>query len=98
MKVARQLSLRTHRHTSDSTHVCKNSPGHVNHVVYLHYCEVGRLEAMARARLPFSAVLKQGYTVVAADAYVQYKIPALYRTILCSCAAPPWSGSRRSPG
>jgi acyl-CoA thioester hydrolase len=49
---------------------------HVNHAVYLHYFEVGRLEAMARAGLPFSEVLKQGYAVVASDVFVQYKAPA----------------------
>lgn len=50
--------------------------GHVNHAVYLHYFEVGRLDAMAAAGLPFSAVLKAGYTVVAADVFVRYKAPA----------------------
>ena len=41
--------------------------GHVNHAMYVHYFEVGRLTAMADAGLPFGAVLKQGYTVVAVD-------------------------------
>ena len=52
--------------------------GHVNHAMYVHYFEVGRLTAMADAGLPFSAILKQGYTVVAVDIYVQYKMPGLF--------------------
>src|SRR5262249_38111645 len=50
--------------------------GHVNHAVYAHYFEVGRLTAMAEAGLPFATILKQGYTVVAVDMYVQYRAPA----------------------
>lgn len=56
--------------------------GHVNHAVYLHYFEVGRLDAMARAGLPFPEVLKQGYTVVATDVFVQYKAPAFTDDVL----------------
>jgi acyl-CoA thioester hydrolase len=51
--------------------------GHANHAVYVNYFEMGRLEAMAAAGLPFSSVMEQGYTVVASDIFVQYKIPAL---------------------
>ena len=50
--------------------------GHVNHAVYVHYFEMGRLEAMAAAGLPLSEIVKQEYTVVASDIYVQYKAPA----------------------
>ena len=57
--------------------------GHVNHAMYVHYFEVGRLTAMADAGLPFGAVLKQGYTVVAVDIYVQYKAPAFADDVLC---------------
>ena len=56
--------------------------GHVNHAMYVHYFEVGRLTAMADAGLPFGAILKQGYTVVAVDIYVQYKAPAFTDDIL----------------
>jgi acyl-CoA thioester hydrolase len=56
--------------------------GHVNHAVYVHYFEVGRLEAMAEAGLPFAVILKQGYTVVAVDIYVQYKAPAFSNDVL----------------
>ena len=56
--------------------------GHVNHAMYAHYFEVGRLTAMADAGLPFSAILKQGYTVVAVDIYVQYKMPAFSDDVL----------------
>jgi acyl-CoA thioester hydrolase len=56
--------------------------GHVNHAVYLHYFEVGRLEAMAGAGLPFSAILKQGYAVVATEVFVQYKAPAFSDDVL----------------
>ena len=56
--------------------------GHVNHAMYVHYFEVGRLTAMADAGLPFSAILKQGYTVVAVDIYVQYKAPAFADDVL----------------
>ena len=56
--------------------------GHVNHAMYVHYFEVGRLTAMADAGLPFGAILKQGYTVVAVDIYVQYKAPAFTDDVL----------------
>jgi acyl-CoA thioester hydrolase len=56
--------------------------GHVNHAMYVHYFEVGRLQAMAEAGLPFSDILQQGYTVVASDMYVQYKAPAQYNDVL----------------
>jgi acyl-CoA thioester hydrolase len=56
--------------------------GHVNHAMYVHYFEVARLQAMAEAGLPFSDVVQQGYTVVASDIYVQYKVPALYNDVL----------------
>src|SRR6266699_2805594 len=50
--------------------------------MYVHYFEVGRLTAMADAGLPFGAVLKQGYTVVAVDIYVQHKAPAFADEVL----------------
>jgi YbgC/YbaW family acyl-CoA thioester hydrolase len=50
--------------------------GHVHHAMYVHDFEVGRLTAMAGAGLPFGAILKQGYTVVAVDLYVLDKAPA----------------------
>jgi acyl-CoA thioester hydrolase len=56
--------------------------GHVNHAVYVNYFEIGRLEAMAAASLPFSDVLAQGYSVVASDIYVRYKAPALSEEVL----------------
>lgn len=56
--------------------------GHVNHAMYVHYFEVGRLTAMADAGLPFGTILKQGYTVVAVDIYVQYKAPAFADDVL----------------
>lgn len=56
--------------------------GHVNHAVYVHYFEMGRLDAMAASGLPFADVIKQGYTVVASDIFVQYKIPALVDDVL----------------
>ena len=56
--------------------------GHVNHAVYVHYFEMGRLEAMAAAGLPFSAVMEQGYTVVASDLFIQYKAPAFTADVL----------------
>jgi acyl-CoA thioesterase FadM len=37
---------------------------------------------MAAAGLPFGAILKQGYTVVAVDLYVQYKAPAFTDDVL----------------
>ena len=56
--------------------------GHVNHAAYVHYFEVGRLTSMAAAGLPFAAILKQGYAVVAVDIYVQYKAPAFTDDVL----------------
>ena len=56
--------------------------GHVNHAMYVHYFEVGRLTAMAEAGLPFGAILKQGYTAVAVYMYVQYKAPAFTDDVL----------------
>jgi acyl-CoA thioester hydrolase len=56
--------------------------GHVNHAVYVHYFETARLQAMAAAGLPFSDVIKQGYTVVASDIFVQYKAPAVVDDVL----------------
>lgn len=56
--------------------------GHVNHAVYVNYFEVGRLHAMAEAGLPFPALIKQGYSVVAVDVYVQYKSPAFADDVL----------------
>ncbi len=63
--------------------------GHVNHAIYVHYFEVGRLTAMAEAGLPFSVILQQGYTVIAVDLYVQYKAPAFSEDVLDieSCVA-----------
>jgi acyl-CoA thioester hydrolase len=56
--------------------------GHVNHAVYVHYFEMGRLEAMAAAGLPFSDVMAQGYTVVASDLFIQYKASAFSADVL----------------
>jgi acyl-CoA thioester hydrolase len=59
-----------------------DSLGHVNHAVYAHYFEVGRLRAMAAAGLPFSEVMQQGYAVVASDLFIQYKVPAFADDVL----------------
>jgi hypothetical protein len=56
--------------------------GPVNHAVYVHDFEVARLEAMAAVSLPFAAILKQGYTVVASDLFVQCKTPAFADDLL----------------
>ncbi len=56
--------------------------GHVNHAIYVHYFEVGRLASMAEAGLPFSVILQQGYTMIAVDLYVQYKAPAFSEDVL----------------
>lgn len=56
--------------------------GHVNHAMYMHYCEVGRIHAMAEAGLPFNAILQQGYTVIVVDLYMQYKAPAFSEELL----------------
>jgi acyl-CoA thioester hydrolase len=52
--------------------------GHVNHAVYVSYFEMGRLEALAACGLPFSDILQQGYTLVASDIFVQYKMSAVF--------------------
>ena len=70
------------RHQLKVRHYECDPLGHVNHAVYVNYFEIGRLEAMAASGLPFSDVLAQGYTVVAADLYVQYKAPALSEDVL----------------
>ena len=56
--------------------------GHVNHATYVHYCEVGRLAAMTQAGLPFGAILKQGYSIVVVDMYIQYHAPAFTDEVL----------------
>ncbi len=56
--------------------------GHVNHAVYVNYFEMGRLQAMADAGLPFADILQQDYAVVASDIFVQYKIPAFSDDVL----------------
>ena len=73
----------TQAHSQLTVHHYECDPlGHVNHAVYVHYFEVGRLEAMTAAGLPFSELLKQGYAIVAVDIYVQYKAPAFADDVL----------------
>ena len=50
--------------------------GHVNHAHYVHYFEVGRIEALEGVGLPLAAMREQGYLIVAAELSIRFHAPA----------------------
>jgi acyl-CoA thioester hydrolase len=51
--------------------------GHVNHANYIHYLEVGRLEALEALGISLQTMQRQGYLIVATDLSVKFHSPAL---------------------
>ena len=50
--------------------------GHVNHANYVHYLELGRVEALEAIGLSLPEMRRQGYLIVAVDLAVKYHAPA----------------------
>jgi YbgC/YbaW family acyl-CoA thioester hydrolase len=50
--------------------------GHVNHAIYVHYLELGRVEALEAVGLSLAEMRRQGYLIVAAELSVTYHSPA----------------------
>lgn len=50
--------------------------GHVNHANYVHYLEVGRVEALAAVGLSLPEMRRQGYLIVAVALGIRYHAPA----------------------
>jgi len=53
-----------------------DSYGHVNHANYVHYFEVGRVEALASLGLGLEEMRQLGYLLVATDLSVRFLAPA----------------------
>ncbi len=51
--------------------------GHVNHANYIHYLEVGRLEALEALGISLQTMQRQGYLIIATDLSVKFHSPAL---------------------
>lgn len=49
---------------------------HVNHANYVHYLEVGRLEALEWLGISLQEMRRQGYLIVARDLSVRFHAPA----------------------
>ena len=50
--------------------------GHVNHANYVHYFEVGRIEALEAIGLALPEMQRQGYHIVAVEVAVKFHSPA----------------------
>ena len=50
--------------------------GHVNHANYVHYFEVGRIEALEAIGLGLPELQRQGYHIVAVEIAVKFHSPA----------------------
>ena len=50
--------------------------GHVNHANYVHYLELGRIEALEGVGLSLREMRRQGYFIVAVELVVKYHAPA----------------------
>ena len=50
--------------------------GHVNHANYVHYLEVGRIEALEAVGLSLAELRRAGHVIVATDLFVKYHSPA----------------------
>ena len=50
---------------------------HLNHTVYLAYCEIGRIEAMERRGIGMEALDRLGYRVIVVDVVAKFIAPAV---------------------
>lgn len=50
--------------------------GHVNHAVYVTYCEVGRTDALTACGIPLEAMAARGYQLVVTRIDVRFRSPA----------------------
>ncbi len=50
--------------------------GHVNHSVYLTYCEVGRTDALTACGIPLQAMADQGFQLVVTSLEVRFRAAA----------------------
>lgn len=50
---------------------------HLNHTVYLAYCEVGRIEALERRGIGMQTLDERGYRVIVVDLVAHFTAPAV---------------------
>ena len=50
---------------------------HLNHTVYLAYCETARIEEMERRGIGMAALDRQGFRIVVVDVAARFLVPAL---------------------
>lgn len=50
---------------------------HLNHTVYLAYCEIGRIEAMEQRGIGMEALDRLGYRVIVVDLVAKFIAPAV---------------------
>lgn len=56
--------------------------GVVHHAAYLPWLEVGRVDLLRAAGLPYTAIEAAGYLVVLADVHVRYRAPARFDDVV----------------
>ena len=64
------------RHCLKVRHYEADAYEHVNHANYVHYLEVGRLEALESLGISLQEMRRQGYLIVARDLSVRFHAPA----------------------
>jgi YbgC/YbaW family acyl-CoA thioester hydrolase len=64
------------RHRLKVRHYEADAYEHVNHANYVHYLEVGRLEALESLGISLQEMRRQGYLIVARDLSVRFHAPA----------------------
>lgn len=62
-----------HRTTLDVRFNELDPYGHVNHSVYVTYCEVGRTDALAACGIPLEAMADQGFQLVVTRIDLRYR-------------------------
>ncbi len=62
-----------HRTTLDVRFNELDPYGHVNHSVYVTYCEVGRTDALTACGIPLQAMADQGFQLVVTRIDVRYR-------------------------
>jgi acyl-CoA thioester hydrolase len=71
-----------HRSTFRARYAETDAMGVVHHAAYLPWLEVGRVDLLRAAGVPYTSIEERGFLIVLSDIQVRYRSPARFDTLV----------------
>jgi acyl-CoA thioester hydrolase len=71
-----------HRSTFRARYAETDAMGVVHHAAYLPWLEVGRVDLLRAAGVPYTSIEERGFLIVLSDIHVRYRSPARFDTLV----------------